>query len=105
MIERIRQMYRSMATVSPPPQDEMASFHVKAAMRRDDYNRHWVSEGGTICASCGEYLTGAGMCRWHPDNYGRTWALTNRIICDFIHRGKEPRRVAPSDRVDFWQEP
>ncbi len=58
----------------------------------------------SICASCGLNLSGdAGLCSHHHLVYGDDWALSNKIMCDFFHRGKIPRRL---DRVnrddDFW---
>jgi hypothetical protein len=58
----------------------------------------------SLCASCGLQLSGdAGLCPHHHCVYGDDWAVANRIMCDFFHRGKVPSRLAQSDRDDdFW---
>jgi hypothetical protein len=35
--------------------------------------------------------------------YGDDWAIANRIMCDFFHRGKVPPRLPQGERDDdFW---
>ena len=60
--------------------------------------------GMSLCASCGLQLSGdAGLCPHHHCVYGDDWAVANRIMCDFFHRRKVPRRLAQTDRDDdFW---
>lgn len=54
----------------------------------------------SLCAACGLQLTGADeLCPHHPCVYGDDWAAGNRIMCDFFHRGKIPRRL-PRDQRD-----
>jgi hypothetical protein len=33
----------------------------------------------------------AALCRHHTVAYGEDWAVSNRIVCDLIHRRVEPR--------------
>ena len=59
----------------------------------------------SLCASCGLQLGGgdAGLCPHHHDVYGDGWAVANRIMCAFFHRGVVPARLACSKRDDdFW---
>jgi hypothetical protein len=58
----------------------------------------------SLCASCGLQLTGdASLCPHHHCVYGDDWAVANRIMCDFFHRGKIPPRLAQTERDDeFW---
>jgi hypothetical protein len=60
--------------------------------------------GMSLCASCGLQLTGdAALCPHHHCVYGDDWAVANRIMCDFFHRGKVPPRLAVNERDDdFW---
>jgi hypothetical protein len=57
----------------------------------------------SVCASCGlETLDGSGLCRHHV-SMGDNWAESNRIMCDFLHRKKLPRRLTAEGRGDeFW---
>jgi len=58
----------------------------------------------SVCASCG--ITNAydgNLCSHHQHVYGDDWAVANRIICDLLHRGIEPRRLAATERDDdLW---
>ncbi len=41
-----------------------------------------------VCALCGHPTFGAdGLCAYHSTSHGDDWALGNRIMCDFLHRG------------------
>ena len=56
------------------------------------------------CPSCGSQADEElGLCPCHivPD-FG--WAENNKIVCDYIHRGIEPKRLGKDDRqdADFW---
>lgn len=57
----------------------------------------------SLCASCGAQIPGdAGLCPHHEcaDN---KWAVVNRIMCDFLHRKREPERLKEEERRDdFW---
>ncbi len=57
-----------------------------------------------LCASCGLQLIGRDeLCPHHACVYGDDWAASNRIICDFFHRHKEPARLPEAQRDDtFW---
>jgi hypothetical protein len=42
----------------------------------------------SVCALCGHPTFGAdGLCTYHSTSHGDDWALGNRIMCDFLHRG------------------
>ncbi len=58
----------------------------------------------SLCASCGLQLSGdAALCPHHHCVYGDNWAAANRIMCDFLHRGKPPRRLDAAERADdLW---
>jgi hypothetical protein len=58
----------------------------------------------TLCASCGLPVMGdMGLCDHHHGKAGDNWAIGNRIMCDFFHRGIVPPRLATDDRDDdFW---
>jgi hypothetical protein len=58
----------------------------------------------SLCVSCGlEQGDPSELCRHHLLSQSGTWAQSNRIMCDFLHRGKIPRRLASDDRGDeFW---
>lgn len=53
-----------------------------------------------ICPVCGVGTTGdVAVCAHHlAAEYG--WAEGNRILCDLIHRGRAPRRLALIERVE-----
>jgi len=59
-----------------------------------------------LCASCGLQLSGdAGLCPHHYCVYGDDWAVGNRILCNFFHRGIVPPRLSESERAaenSFW---
>ena len=57
----------------------------------------------SLCTSCGlEILDGSELCRHHVTE-GDNWAESNRIMCDFFHRKKLPKRLTPEVRGDeFW---
>lgn len=53
----------------------------------------------SVCVQCGiERDDGALLCPQHERESLDTWAEGNRIICDWIHRGKLPE--SPPDRTD-----
>jgi hypothetical protein len=58
----------------------------------------------SLCASCGLQLSGdTGLCPHHHCVQGDDWAVTNRLMCDFFHRGIVPPRLGAHDRDDdFW---
>ena len=52
------------------------------------------------CASCGgrvpDYDVAAGVCRHHAAT-DPEWAVTNRVMCDFVHRRIQPPPVVLDD--------
>lgn len=51
------------------------------------------------CPFCGnDPNNDQGVCSYHVNVYEDTWAVSNRIICDWLHRGLEPGRLGPNDR-------
>ena len=55
----------------------------------------------TSCPMCGQPLPGGGpLCSQHHPVGPDAWAVTNRIMCDFFHRGIEPRRLDAHERAD-----
>jgi hypothetical protein len=61
----------------------------------------------SVCAFCGLDVSGdAALCMHHHDLYGDDWGAQNRIICDFIHRGRAPPRLPAGQRDDDmgWRE-
>ena len=42
----------------------------------------------SLCVQCGYPTSGAGdMCVHHVASHADDWAMGNRIMCDFLHRG------------------
>lgn len=66
--------------------------------------RFATSSDMSLCAWCGLQLTGdTALCPHHRCVYGDDWAVANRIMCDFFHRGKvPPRRGRPERDDEFW---
>jgi hypothetical protein len=55
----------------------------------------------SLCALCGQALTmGASLCAYHQPAPGGSWAVENRIVCDFVHRGIAPPRLSAAERAD-----
>lgn len=55
----------------------------------------------SFCAMCGSELQdGSRLCRHHYLSGEDKWAEVNRILCDLLHRGKEPKRLEKEDRWD-----
>jgi hypothetical protein len=53
------------------------------------------------CSVCGQRVVGnAGLCAHHDAVSTDSWALGNRILCDFLHRGIAPARLPASERID-----
>ena len=45
----------------------------------------------SLCIQCGYPTSGADdMCVHHVAAYADDWAMGNRIMCDFLHRGVSP---------------
>ncbi len=50
------------------------------------------------CAWCNiEVAAGSNLCA-HHDAAEIGWAASNRIMCDFLHRGRVPPRVGDVER-------
>lgn len=42
----------------------------------------------SLCVQCGYPTSGPGdMCDHHTATHGDDWAMGNRLMCDFLHRG------------------
>lgn len=54
----------------------------------------------THCPSCN--MQGA-FCSHHASDQADQWALSNRIMCDFFHRGIVPPRLPVAERGEFWE--
>jgi hypothetical protein len=53
----------------------------------------------SMCALCGFEMIGAeGLCPHHLASVEESWAVANRIMCDFVHRGKTPPRLPEPER-------
>ena len=54
-----------------------------------------------LCISCGlRTPDGAELCPHHHGVSGGAWAVGNRIMCDFFHRHRVPRRLNKGERDD-----
>lgn len=52
------------------------------------------------CPVCGQQLARpAVLCARHVGLAGESWAASNRIMCDFFHRGIAPRRMGAAERI------
>lgn len=49
-----------------------------------------------LCPICGWEVHSAAMCEYRDE-----WPQVNRIMCDLVHRGIEPRRLAPEHREEI----
>jgi len=62
---------------------------------------HSERQSRTVCSLCGWQMEGDGaICPYHYTREDRDWAIGNRIMCDFLHRGillPEPPRLAAAD--------
>lgn len=55
----------------------------------------------SLCVLCGQQDPDDGnLCSAHM-SANESWASGNRIMCDFLHRGIVPSRIAPDDRTDL----
>ena len=53
------------------------------------------------CVLCGsEASEGGALCAHHLFGIPDEWATSNRIMCDFLHRGVIPRRLSREERED-----
>jgi hypothetical protein len=55
----------------------------------------------SLCAVCGSELSdSSSLCRHHHLAGEDRWSEGNRILCDLLHRGKEPGRLPRDLRED-----
>jgi hypothetical protein len=55
----------------------------------------------SLCSVCGQRVVGnAGLCAHHAAVPTDSWAVGNRILCDFFHRGIAPPRLPAVDRIN-----
>jgi hypothetical protein len=53
----------------------------------------------TTCALCGiEVAEDVPLCAHHLFGHEEDWAASNRVMCDFVHRGVIPRRLPREQR-------
>lgn len=57
-----------------------------------------------LCASCGLQLSGdVALCPHHHCVYSDDWAVSNRLICNWLHRGEALPRLPERERnEDVW---
>jgi hypothetical protein len=56
-----------------------------------------------LCAACGLQIANTSELCPHHVPHGATWAESNRIMCDLIHRRKIPPRLDANARSDeLW---
>jgi len=58
----------------------------------------------SLCVFCGHAVVGSrDLCAYHDAAHEDDWAVGNRIMCDFVHRGivgrGTPARGAPEPAV------
>jgi hypothetical protein len=58
----------------------------------------------SLCVFCGHAtLGGRDLCAYHDATHEDDWAVGNRLMCDFLHRGimvsSKPRRVGSEAAV------
>lgn len=54
----------------------------------------------SLCPACAQQLAGnAALCARHVGLATESWAASNRIMCDFFHRGIAPPRVSVGERI------
>jgi hypothetical protein len=54
-----------------------------------------------LCPVCCQPVPeNTAFCALHVGPLGGGWAASNRIMCDFFHRGVTPPRLEAPDRVD-----
>jgi hypothetical protein len=51
----------------------------------------------TLCSLCGLIVSSdqanVGICYFHHYSHGDDWARSNKVLCDFFHRGVVPPRI------------
>jgi hypothetical protein len=51
----------------------------------------------SVCALCGQPALGEDFCSFHVAREPAGWAVTNRSMCDFVHRGIVPPKGRESE--------
>jgi hypothetical protein len=55
----------------------------------------------SLCVLCGiETNTAEALCAYHPGGTDADWAHSNRVMCDFVHRGVVPAATAVAMAID-----
>jgi hypothetical protein len=60
----------------------------------------------SLCVQCGYPTSGADdMCAHHTSSHADDWAMGNRIMCDFLHRGvvSPPSEWRPTTLTRFMR--
>jgi hypothetical protein len=75
------------------------------ATPKDNAQVEQAPRGGGIvmsrCSVCGQQIVGnMAFCPHHVGGAPEGWATSNRIMCDFLHRGIVPPRLGAVDRLD-----
>ena len=53
----------------------------------------------SLCVFCGHAVVGnRDLCGYHDASHEGDWAVGNRIMCDFVHRGIVARGTAARSR-------
>lgn len=56
-----------------------------------------------LCPYCGvEVLGDDGVCAHHAAVHGDEWHVSNRVMCDLLHRGIVPERLPEPQRADEY---
>lgn len=53
-----------------------------------------------LCVQCGNDGGVLGHCDYHARSDEDQWAVGNKILCDFIHRGRIPARLPFPERIN-----
>lgn len=60
---------------------------------------HATSPRWNVCYICGSTLVERYyVCPHHIEVYGDNWAMGNKVMCDFFHRGVVPKRLPMTTR-------
>lgn len=60
----------------------------------------------SVCAICASVIAdGEALCSAHPLAPDLDWSVANRLMCDFIHRGRVPARVIEEHSEEELLEP
>ncbi len=58
----------------------------------------------SLCAACALQLSDdMALCPHHHGLSGDDWATTNRLMCDFVHRGRIPPRTRPEPEEEVLE--